>query len=295
MILIHQNKFFSDLFPEDKIALFFSGIVIVFQIYFGLYSSVIAPLILISLLIALIYFQSRNSSKVLRFFRGYIHIPMYGIIFAAFQTFVHRLNPNDYDIFLAKLDLILFRVDATVWFEKIISNTLTEVLTISYFSYYVLPSVTFLLLFIQKGKADSDITAGKYLLSIVTGWYFAFLLYAALPAAGPDIAFPGNYSVTLAGLSPLVNTYLQNLGHYLRESNIRNTFPSMHFSIILITNYFAFKYRRNYFLFCTLPLGIMLGTATLYLRQHYLIDLAGSLPMAAISIYVSSKITARKN
>ena len=295
MIPVNQNKFFPRLFPEDKIALFFSGFVIAFQIYYGLYSSVIAPLVFVFLLIALIYFQSHNSSKVLRFFRSYIHIPLYGIIFAAFQTFVHKLNPNDYDTLLAKVDLILFRIDVTVWFEKIISNTLTEVLTISYFSYYVLPSVTFLLLFIQKGKADSNIIAAKYLLSIVIGWYFAFLLYAALPAAGPDIAFPGNYSVTLTGLSPLTNTYLQNLGHYLRESNIRNTFPSMHFCIILITNYFAFKYRRNYFLFCTLPLGIMLGTATLYLRQHYLIDLAGSLPMAAISIYISSKISARKN
>src|SRR5438552_1887730 len=121
-----NNKFFSGLFPEDIIALCFSGTIILFQVYFGLYSAAIAPLVLIFLLITLIYFQSYNKSKVLQFFRSYIHIPMYGIIFAAFQTFVHKLNPNDYDYLLAKIDLILFRVDLTVWFEKIISNALTE-------------------------------------------------------------------------------------------------------------------------------------------------------------------------
>jgi len=38
----------------------------------------------------------------------------------------------------------------------------------------------------------------------------------------------------------------------------------------------------------------MLGFATLYLRQHYLIDLAGSFPMAVFSIYLSSKLINKK-
>lgn len=117
--------------------------------------------------------------------------------------------------------------------------------------------------------------------------------YLALPAAGPDIAYPEHYTVPLQGLTPLTNTYLENLGKYLRESFVRNTFPSMHFGIILITNYFAYLYRRKYFWFCTLPLGTLLAIATVYLRQHYLIDLVGSLPVAAISIYIASKLISR--
>src|SRR4030095_1754416 len=99
------------------------------------------------------------------------------------------------------------------------------------------------------------------------------------------IAFPEHYKTVLQGLSPLSNSYLENLARYLKESNVRNTFPSMHFGIILITNYFAFIYKRKYFWLCTLPLGIMLAIATVYLRQHYLIDLAGSLPIAVLSIF----------
>ncbi|HEY3249976.1 MAG TPA: phosphatase PAP2 family protein, partial [Ignavibacteria bacterium] len=116
-----------------------------------------------------------------------------------------------------------------------------------------------------------------------------------LPAAGPDIAYPEHYSVPLVGLSPVTNTYLQNLSEYLKGSFVRNTYPSMHFGILLITNYFAYKYKRKYFWFCTLPLGIMLGIATLYLRQHYFIDLVGAAPVVILSIYLSSKTNTKTN
>ena len=125
---------------------------------------------------------------------------------------------------------------------------------------------------------------------MIIGWYAAFVFYYIIPAAGPDMAFPEHYRIPITGLSPLTNAYLGNLSQYLKESSVRNTYPSMHFGILLITNYFAFIYKRKYFWFCTLPLGILLGIATLYLRQHYLIDLARVIPIAALSIYAALKI-----
>jgi membrane-associated phospholipid phosphatase len=287
---LNDSKIAAVFFHEDKICLAFSLLILILQIYFGLYSAIAAPLIGLAILLALIYFQSHSNSKLLKFFRSYIHIPFYGIIFTAFQTFAHKLNPTDYDQLLLKIDSSIFSFDITVWFQQFISRPLTELLTLSYFSYYVLPTLTFLLLFILKTSGDSYVITRKYLLAIVLGWYFAFVCYIILPAAGPDIAFPQHYAVQLIGLSPLTNGYLESIGKYLREAHVRNTFPSMHFGIILITNYFAFRFRRKYFLFCTLPIGILLGTATLYLRQHYLIDLVGSFFIAAFSIYTASKL-----
>jgi membrane-associated phospholipid phosphatase len=285
---LKYNKIAAVFFPEDKICLSFSLVILILQIYFGLFAAVIAPLASLVILLALIYFQSGSSSKILKFFRSYIHIPIYGIIFTAFQTFVHKLNPTDYDWLLLKIDNSVFSFDVTIWMQQFISKPATELLTLSYFSYYVLPTLTFLLLFVQKNGNDSYVNAKKYLLAIVIGWYFAFICYAILPAAGPDIAYPQHYNITLIGLSPLIIGYLESIGKYLRESHVRNTFPSMHFGIILITNYFAFKFRRRYFLFCTMPLGFLLGIATLYLRQHYLIDLVGSIIIAPCSIYIAS-------
>ncbi len=289
-----KNKFY----PEDITALLFSGITILILAYYieseriNDIFTLITPAVSILIFIVISVYQNRSSSKILKFFSSYLHIPLYGIIFSAFQVFVHKLNPNDYDYLLLKWDYAVFGFDITVWLEKFISKGLTEVLTLSYFSYYVLPTLTFVLLYFSK-KPDAFLTARNYLLAIVLGWYGAFIFYLVLPAAGPDIAYPEHYTVPLQGLSPITNTYLENLGKYLRESFVRNTFPSMHFGIILITNYFAYLYRRKYFWFCTLPLGTLLAIATVYLRQHYLIDLVGSLPVAAISIYTASKLISR--
>jgi membrane-associated phospholipid phosphatase len=279
---------------EEKIAFTFSTVIIILQFVFLYkesftnYSAVIPPVLLTVLFLLLVYYSSLKNSLVLEFLRVYIHIPYYGILFTAFQTYLHKLNPNDYDVFLLKADLTLIGTDLTVWMEKFISNILTEVLTISYFSYYVLPTVSvFLFYFIYK---KDKLLVREYVTSIVIGWYAALIIYALMPAAGPDMAFPEHYKIPLQGLSPLTNYYLDVLFRYLREDSVRNTFPSMHFCILLITNWFAYRFNKKYFYLCTLPLGILLGIATIYLRQHYFVDLLGSFPMAAVSVYVSKKL-----
>ena len=299
MAQIPQKKsIFNQFYPEDLIALAVSPLIIFTMAYYVSTghikdtSTLIAPALSLMVLTFFMNYQKSTRSVTVKFLRSYLHIPFYGIIFSAFQSFIHRLNPADYDNLLLKADLTVFGFDITRWFEPFISKGLTEVLTLSYFSYYILPTLTFVLLFFAKDPASFH-KARNYLLAIVIGWYGAFIFYLALPAAGPDIAFPEHYTVTLQGLSPLTNMYLENLGKYLRESFVRNTFPSMHFGIILITNYFAYRFKKKYFWFVTLPLGSMLAIATLYLRQHYLIDLVGSLPIAAISIYLSGKIISK--
>jgi len=289
-----KPSIFNKLYPEDIIAMFFSGITIFILAYCistGLVkdtSALVAPVISLMVFSFLAVYQISSRSKTLKFLRSYLHIPLYGIIFSAFQVFVHILNPTDYDTLLLKWDYSMFGFDITRWFEPYVSKTITEILTLSYFSYYVFPTLTFVLLYFSKDTA-AFANARNYLLAIVIGWYGAFIFYLLLPAAGPDIAFPENYTVPLQGLSPLTNTYLENLAKYLKESFVRNTFPSMHFAIILITNYFAYRYRNKYFWFVTLPVGTLLAIATVYLRQHYLIDLVGSLPVAALSIYLAGK------
>lgn len=291
----------SKFYPEEYIALGSAFVIIAVQAY-CLFSGILKDISVITtpaasfILLTLIIVVQKNKeplseplsakNKAMRFLRSWLHIPFYGIIFTAFQTFVHKLNPKDYDWLLLRADYSLFGFDITVWLEQYTSKVLTEILTLSYFSYYVLPTLTFAVLYFSRDKA-SFITARKYLLSILIGWYGAFIFYLILPAAGPDIAYPEHYTVPLAGLSPITNTYLQNLGEYLKSSFVRNTYPSMHFGIILMTNYFAYKYTKKYFWLCTLPLGTLLGIATLYLRQHYLIDLVGSFFITGLSIYFS--------
>jgi len=294
----------SKLYPEDKIAVSFSVLILAIQLWYFLSgfltdtSKFLFPATAFILLLLLIYFQNKfayeqvNPSllqRSLKFTRSYYHVLYYAIIFNAFQTFVHELNPNDFDIYLLKYDILVLGTDPTLWFEKHSSGFLTELFAVSYASYYILPSLTFIMIYTLKG-ADSFLKARNYLLAYCIGLYAAFTFYALLPAAGPDLAFPENYTIPLTGITPFTTAFLKNLSQYLKETDARNTFPSMHFAVLIVINYFAFLYRRKYFLFCTLPLGILLAVATVYLRQHYFVDLLGSIPIAALSIYFTIKI-----
>lgn len=280
---------------EDLIALSFTIAVLALQIILIVQGKITEYSEFNNLLIAFVFlscfiiYTRKSSKKIIRFFRTYLHIPYYGIIFTAFESYLHKLNPVDWDWLLMKADHTIFRFDITVWLEKFNSPLLTELLIISYFSYYVLPTLSAVLFYFILKKENAYENLRRFVLTLLIGWYAAFILYAVLPAAGPDIAFPQHYSAELKGLSPLTNYYLVTVTTYLRASEVRNTFPSMHFAILLMINYFAYRWNKKYFRFCTLPLGIGLGIATLYLRQHYLIDLVGSLFMAWFSIWLARK------
>jgi PAP2 superfamily protein len=291
-------KFF---YPEEIIAFTFSLAIIIAQLVLILNppeagklesTSLVLPLVAFGYFLSFVISTSKGdaSKKWVVFMRSYLHIPFYGIIFLSFQKIVHIINPYDWDSFLLKADLTIFRADVTVLLEKLNSRFLTEILTLCYFSYYILPTVSAVVFFTMKNSESSVLRLRKFILAIVIGWYFAFVFYLILPATGPDFAFPEHYHTQLVGLTSLSDAYLKSVSSYISESNVRNTFPSMHFAILLMINYFAYKWKRKYFLFCTLPLGIGLGIATLYLRQHYLIDLGVAIPVAFGCIYLSRRL-----
>lgn len=276
--------------PQNIIVFIFSVLVISFQLYFNP-AGVIQLLIAFIVFFAFIFYTRSSKNNFIIFLRSYLHIPYYGIIFTAFQSYIHKLNPNDYDLLLSKADKFIFCFDITQWFEKISSPALTDILTVSYFSYYLLPTLSAVVFYFYKRDDASIIIFKKYILAIIVAWYTAFIWYIILPAAGPDIAFPQNYSTALTGNLAFVNYYLFTVHNYLLTAEVRNTFPSLHFGIILLTNYFAYKKSKIYFFFVTLPLGTGLTIATLYLRQHYLIDLIGSILVMLYSIWLVNMLS----
>ncbi len=289
----NTKKYFC---PEELIALSFTLVVLLLQIILIIqgkitsYSEFIQLLTAFVILFGFIIYTRKSSHKVTKFLRTYLQIPYYGIIFTDFESYLHKLNPTDWDWLLSKADMAIFRFDITQWLEKFNTPALTEVLIISYFSYYVLPTISAVVFYFVLKQDNNYENLRGFVLTLLIGWYGAFIFYAVLPAAGPDLAFAQHYSTHLVGLSPLTNYYLVTVTTYLKTSEVRNTFPSMHFTILLMINYFAFRWSKKYFWFCTLPLGIGLAIATLYLRQHYLIDLAGSVFMAWFSVWVGKKL-----
>ena len=73
------------------------------------------------------------------------------------------------------------------------------------------------------------------------------------------------------------------------ESDIFAAFPSLHIAYATLFSFFMFKIGRRYGL-VSLPIAFGVYFSTVYLGQHYLVDLLGGTAYAMLSIYVVERL-----
>ena len=130
-------------------------------------------------------------------------------------------------------------------------------------------------------------------LTVLLAFYLSYVGYVAVPAIGPrftlhdfakkDAELPGVFAATT------IRGWL-NLGESISpgmpnpELTVqRDCFPSGHTQITLLVMFLAFRYRARTRWFLA-PVGTLLVIATVYLRYHYVIDVAAGI-LFAIGTY----------
>src|SRR5262249_15437610 len=145
---------------------------------------------------------------------------------------------------------------------------LTEVLQIIYATYYFLPIVLGAVLW-RKQWAERY----KFWVFVVAlGFYVSYLGYLVVPATGPRF-LP---AIKEAQTFPLTGVWIfQSLREPLAraEGITRDCFPSGHTEMTLLVFYYARRFHRRTF-WLLLPVGSALIFSTVYLRYHYVIDVA---------------------
>jgi membrane-associated phospholipid phosphatase len=206
------------------------------------------------------------------------------IIFVPFSYFIlsnsiHSINPNDIDAILLSIDYKIFGVYPTLWIEKFIHPLITDVLQISYISYFFLPIILLSSLY-SKRKYDNFTEA---MFALVLGFYLNYLCYILFPAVGPYATI--HHTKELTGiLFKKINTILLNL-----RGAHRDCFPSGHTGITLIILYFSFKYERKLFPIFTF-IFILIIISTIYLRYHYVVDIIGGIILAFIVLFITNTL-----
>ncbi|MGB9627522.1 MAG: phosphatase PAP2 family protein [Thermodesulfobacteriota bacterium] len=212
----------------------------------------------------------------------YYFSPTFLIIFIyqSFGELIHHLQP-DIDPWLIKIDFLLFGVHPTVWMERWISPFLTELMSFFYGSYYFLPFILILTLYLKENREELNISISLLML----GYYISFIGYILLPAIGPRYTLSHLYSKPLEGgiITNIVIGGLDAIAY-----NKRDVMPSGHTQISLIVLFLAYQYNRIIF-YIYLPIVCGLIFSTIYLRYHYLIDLfVGSL-LALICMFIGPR------
>lgn len=234
-----------------------------------------------ALMLPLIAHVSRKAhgSRAFTIFRNVLPFMVAILIYTNLHDMIHFVNPHDVQEWFLQADIWLFGVEPTLWAQQFYRVWLTDVLSFFYASY--LPMTVLIPAILYGTKRDAD--ARTTLLGIVLCFYAGYILYIAFPAVPPRLYIADQYTHRLEG-GVLLST--QRAMVSISESSSRAAFPSLHAAITLLTLIYSWRFLRKLFWFL-LPQALMLLTATIYLRHHYIVDLFAGFALALLSYFFS--------
>jgi membrane-associated phospholipid phosphatase len=230
--------------------------------------------ILLGLLFVLkLSWDRKATGKAGTFLHHFSPILFIILIYESLGDLIQHLQP-DVDPRLIQIDLSIFGVQPTLWMEQWIVPWFTDILSLAYLSYYFIPVVLIVVLYLRDRTVELD----RSIFVLVFGYYVSFIGYILFPAIGPRYALTHLYSVPLEGsfITDFVRDTLNALEH-----NKRDCMPSGHTQIVLIALYLAHRHEKFLF-YLFLPIICALILSTIYLRYHYVIDLLVGIALAIL-------------
>ena len=219
--------------------------------------------------------------------------------FESMETYTGVIRKTGIDEALYRVDLRLFGVEPTVWVGRLTHPLLTDWMSLTYGLYFILPMIVASALSLRGRRHDLRELSTAVILQMGIG----FVLFLLFPAGPPRFYAP---LLTTGGFSPRQLHSLTGL-YELQQSafdtvdplRIRSAFPSLHCSIALLTLFYAWRFGdalfpkrpRLYFWIC-LPLVISLWLSTIYLRHHWVPDIAAGLLLGLASSTLAPRLRA---
>lgn len=216
--------------------------------------------------------------------RGWYPVALIPLTYKELSYLIPLIHPRDYDAALAAIDHRFLGVHPTVWLERFTWPPLTEVLQLTYSTYYFLPLVLGVVLW-RKGWFDKFY---YWVYIVVLGFYLSYLGYIAVPAIGPRF-LP---SIAEAQTIPLSGVWLfQPVREMLdrAEGITRDCFPSGHTELTLLVLIYAREFHKKVF-WGLLPLGTGVIISTVYLRYHYVIDVVAGALLAIMIVIIARPV-----
>ena len=182
-------------------------------------------------------------------------------------------------------DALLFKIDQMIWLGKSLPQwvmllehpILTEILSFCYATFYFIILFSGIY-FAIKASARARGESKAFFYGLMLMYFFGFLGYIALPAAGPYAAFEQQFPYPLQGWV-ITNLLVDVVAKGITGMDV---FPSLHTGITLyiLVFYKMNGYRKVSRLLTPLFIGITL--ATVYLRYHYGIDVVLGILLALL-------------
>ncbi len=242
-------------------------------------------LLFLPLVITILMLQSHGDLK-LRIFEFFLYYLPWFLAVAIYEN----LTSLTAFIAIPLADNYLYSVDAailggtpSVYLQQFISPALTYLLFWVYILVYTFPPVLFgVYLFMKQGNLAFSEYSHAIVICLLTG----FVMYLLVPGIGPTSYFSHMYTRDLYAGTTIPPDAMSNIQAYPK-----NAFPSMHTALSTLVLIYAWKRERKV-AYVLLPLTLLLWFSTLYLRQHYFVDLVAGWALAGAVCFYTPAIFA---
>jgi membrane-associated phospholipid phosphatase len=294
---MNLSRFIEPLRPVDALVIIFATFLSVLDVFFVPFETawwlITANVLASTGIVGFSSYRAHHPSI------GWLHdwypVPVIFFTFKEIYVIIQSIARPDIDVALIEIDRWLFGGDPTVFLVQFIHPALTELLQVSYTSFYFIMLTLGIELYLRKDI--KNFTFSTFTLSY--GFYLSYIGYLLFPGVGPRFTLHDFHllDTELSGLwLTQITRDIINAGESIPpgisdafKHAQRDVFPSGHTQMTLIVFYFANKYklksRHVLYVF-----GTLLIIATVYLRYHYVIDvLAGALFML-FTVWTAPKI-----
>ncbi|MEK7264445.1 MAG: phosphatase PAP2 family protein [Bacteroidota bacterium] len=241
-----------------------------------------------------------QKNKFFTFVHDWYPLIIIPLVFKETYGMIHPIWQYDFDDVLIAMDRWMFGGDPTKWMQSFSSPLLTELLQLTYASYYLLFIIVGYELFRRYEKKEFHF----FVFCIVYGFFLSYIGYFLLPAVGPrftlhefnsiDAELPGLFITkhlrSLINAGESIPHNVTNAIDYVQ----RDVFPSGHTQLTLIVMYFAKKYNvKTQWLIVSL--GTLLIFSTVYLHYHYVVDVLAGIIFMWCTLWSGKKMYACKD
>ena len=223
-----------------------------------------------------------------RTLRDYLPVLQVLLMYETVATLYPLVGKRLADPTLKMIDEAVFGVQPTVWLEKISTPLLTDYLTFTYMLYFFLPALVFVFFSVTRRRDDLRDLSMAVSLSL----YMTYIGYLLVPTVGPKYFIPDAYSADLEGifLYQRVEPFWE-----LMRSTTTDCFPSHHTAMGVISLYYLGRAKDHskptlwvYRLYVLLVASLIFSTV--YLRYHWISDIAAGLMVAQISVLIANRL-----
>ena len=256
---------------------------------------IVMNIVVMVLVIITANWNGTAQTKLSKLIHYWYTVPLIFITFKELYLMIKPIRQVDYDSMLIHIDRWILGTDPTAVLHKIAFPLLTEFLQIVYATFYFLPMILAVSLYINKKYLETD-----YLVfAVIYGFFVSYIGYFFFPAIGPRFTLH-NFATTNQELPGIYLTnFLReiiNFGESIPAGTLnpqllvqRDVFPSGHTMMTAIVMYLSVKFNSKAKWFLVIC-GSLLIFSTVYLRYHYVVDVLGGLLCMIFSLWSGKKL-----